>query len=40
MGYKPQEARVVLPNATKTELVMTGDVVKQLILMHRSQLMS
>ena len=24
MGYKPQEARVVLPNATKTELVMTG----------------
>lgn len=24
MGYKPQEARAVLPNATKTELVMTG----------------
>lgn len=24
MGYKSQEARAVLPNATKTELVMTG----------------
>lgn len=23
-GWKPQEAREVLPNATKTELVMTG----------------
>ena len=23
-GLKPQEARAVLPNATKTELVMTG----------------
>lgn len=25
-GYKPQEAREVLPNATKTEVVMTGFV--------------
>lgn len=25
-GYKPQEARTVLPNALKTELVMTGFV--------------
>ena len=23
-GWKPQQARQVLPNATKTELVMTG----------------
>ena len=23
-GYKPQEARAVLPNALKTELIMTG----------------
>ena len=23
-GFKPQEARMVLPNATKTELVMTA----------------
>ena len=25
-GRSPQEARVVLPNATKTELIMTGDI--------------
>lgn len=25
-GWKPQEAREVLPNATKTELIMTGFV--------------
>ena len=24
LGWKPQEARAVLPNATKTELVITG----------------
>ena len=43
-GWKPQQARQVLPNATKTELVMTGfestslnsDVAVQLIQMLRN----